>query len=705
MAGKGTKMEKGKKSLFFAAVVFSLFMSSFVLAINDPVAHWKLDETSGLIAEDSAGDNDGNLINGPNWTTGLIDGALEFDGVDDYVNLSDNAVTTTEFTVAAWANHYGLGGGWNMNVVFSQRDAGVGNNKCAIILKTEETGLAQAVAAIRSSIGSVQPLYAPKKDYNEWHHYAMTVDSTDFIFYIDGVEVNRTTNNQAGDYVTAIDYVDIGRAKSVEGTKSIFNGAIDDVIIYGRALSAAEIEGLYLGEEAELVGLEITGPDEVAEDSQTQYSAIALYDNDSTADVTDDAVWSVEPNVIADIEAGLLTTEKIFQPEELEIYAQYTEDGNIFEADKAVSVFAICPEGTALEFDGVDDYVDVGDPPDGSLDFGADESFSIAAWIKCDDVGGHSAIVGKRRCTGLHGYFYEGYGFRVISDGTLYFGIEDTGNNGVSMYGNTAVADNQWHHVVAVRNATANKLYLYVDGNSDAESVTDSTSGSLSTAQDLWIGLHRTTVSNNPAENPHYFSGLMDEVCIYNRALSAQEIQMIMHIRPEGSEPNLVGYWDFDEGEGQVAYDTSGNGNDGQLGSSPDIDDSDPNWADSDALVSICTLQELVERNVNEALEIKLNILDEILEALAREDSSLNILDGLFGDVEYGYLNRRDIRRVRQEIHSAIQSEEQAIHSVEKSVDDLEDSLEILGSEDGPPGSNSPNDNGYTNRNSGGGGK
>ena len=88
-----------------------------------------------------------------------------------------------------------------------------------------------------------------------------------------------------------------------------FSGLMDDVRIYDRALSAVEIEELYLGEEAELVGLEITGPSQVPEDSQTQYSAIALYDNNSTADVTDTAVWSVEPDVIADIEAGLLTTE------------------------------------------------------------------------------------------------------------------------------------------------------------------------------------------------------------------------------------------------------------------------------------------------------------------------------------------------------------------------------------------------------------
>jgi hypothetical protein len=75
----------------------------------------------------------------------------------------------------------------------------------------------------------------------------------------------------------------------------------------------------------ELIGLEITGPDEVAENFQAQYTAIAYYDNNSTRDVTNLAQWSVEPNMIASIEAGLLQTEEIYEHQDITIYAQYTE--------------------------------------------------------------------------------------------------------------------------------------------------------------------------------------------------------------------------------------------------------------------------------------------------------------------------------------------------------------------------------------------
>ncbi len=72
--------------------------------------------------------------------------------------------------------------------------------------------------------------------------------------------------------------------------------------------------------------IEIVGPNEVAENFSASYKAIAHYESGSTKDVTDSADWQVEPNSVASIEAGLLTTESINWPEEdITICAQYTE--------------------------------------------------------------------------------------------------------------------------------------------------------------------------------------------------------------------------------------------------------------------------------------------------------------------------------------------------------------------------------------------
>ena len=57
-------------------------------SIGAPLEHWKLNESTGTVAENSAGDTNGSLVNmnGDEWTTGQLEGALEFDGDNDYIN-------------------------------------------------------------------------------------------------------------------------------------------------------------------------------------------------------------------------------------------------------------------------------------------------------------------------------------------------------------------------------------------------------------------------------------------------------------------------------------------------------------------------------------------------------------------------------------------------------------------------------------------
>ncbi|MHC4474261.1 MAG: LamG domain-containing protein [Planctomycetota bacterium] len=170
--------------------------------------------------------------------------------------------------------------------------------------------------------------------------------------------------------------------------------------------------------------------------------------------------------------------------------------------------------GGALEFDDVNDYVDVGDR--NSLDFGAEHSFSIGAWIK---TGADGPVVCKRRCGGTGGVYHEGYATRLLA-GKPHFAIEDVAGSGASVHANTVVTDDQWHHVTAVRDATSDTLYLYLNGSSDATPVSDPTSESLATSRALEIGRSDITV----APGLSYFGGRIDDVCIYNRALDVNEI-------------------------------------------------------------------------------------------------------------------------------------------------------------------------------------
>ena len=72
--------------------------------LNGLVGWWKFDEGSGTVAYDSSGNgNNGNLTNGPTWTTGKVGGALSFDGENDYVDVpSIQSVNGGGVTFAVW---------------------------------------------------------------------------------------------------------------------------------------------------------------------------------------------------------------------------------------------------------------------------------------------------------------------------------------------------------------------------------------------------------------------------------------------------------------------------------------------------------------------------------------------------------------------------------------------------------------------------
>ena len=420
----------------------------------------------------------------------------------------------------------------------------------------------------------------------------------------------------------------------------------------------------FFGEPALLDGLEIRGPNEVAEDFSAQYKAIAHYDNGGTADVTGLAEWSVDDETIASINAGLLTTEAINMPQDIIITAEYTEGEVAVEAEKDVSIFAICPSGSALDFDGVDDYVEVND--DSSLRFSCSDSFSISFWVKLFDDG---FILSKMRTSQRRGVF----GYQIRWEPSRFsFNLESSFVKNVNLFTpeNSAPAGS-WYYVATVYDNRDMKIYL--NGKLANSGTFDLDTGSTIPDKNLAIGArsYDSTITR-------YLNGQIDEVAIYNRALSAEEIVASMHTKLTGDEDGLVAYWDFDEGEGQVAGDLSVYGNDGTLGSEPVEDSSDPAWVDSDALIGICSLEGIVERNLLNILGMKNDVLDILDEAIGKEEALWEYMDIVFKDRNFGNTGKGDVVKAKQKIHSAIQEEEQAESTVERSIDKLEDALDAL---------------------------
>jgi L-ascorbate metabolism protein UlaG (beta-lactamase superfamily) len=203
-------------------------------------AYWKMDETEGNIADDSAGDFDGTLHGGPAWlpADGKVAGALQLDGVDDYVSTPfvSNPANGT-FSVFAWVR-----GGAPGQVIISQAD-GAGAGEVWLGADAPAGGLMSGLVPPPAGRTATPAL---KSDFvitdGQWHHVGFVWDGSRRHLYADGVEVAEDTaavappkSSDGGLYFGAGGTLDAG---------TFWLGLLDDIRIYNQALGAAEVEDL-----------------------------------------------------------------------------------------------------------------------------------------------------------------------------------------------------------------------------------------------------------------------------------------------------------------------------------------------------------------------------------------------------------------------------------------------------------------------------
>jgi hypothetical protein len=171
----------------------------------------------------------------------------------------------------------------------------------------------------------------------------------------------------------------------------------------------------------------------------------------------------------------------------------------------------------AQDFDGEATGIDV--EPDVSFDWGKDDSFSIEYWVKDSSSSSRSEVLVGRDDTltsELHWWtgIYEETGVAAF-DLTATDGV----GAGMTLLGEY-VTDGKWHHVVAVRDAEEGKNLLYVDGELGPSVTITYNAGFDSETAKLNIGY----LNRKDDPRRHRFNGTLDEVAIYNRVLSEEEI-------------------------------------------------------------------------------------------------------------------------------------------------------------------------------------
>ena len=201
------------------------------------VAYWKFDETGGSIAYDSIDVNDGICHGEPLWqpTGGMIDGALQLDGIDDYVETPFvQSPADRSLSAFAW-----IKGGAPGQMIISQIDGtrGVGS---AWLCTDPSNG--------RLITRLMHPPFSPLESesvitYGLWHHVGVVYDFDGLhrCLYLDGAEVAKDISPVAA--VGSDGGLYIGADKTLEAA-TFFSGLIDDVRIYNVALSAEEIVAL-----------------------------------------------------------------------------------------------------------------------------------------------------------------------------------------------------------------------------------------------------------------------------------------------------------------------------------------------------------------------------------------------------------------------------------------------------------------------------
>jgi len=210
-------------------VLMSYWGQEFEVLPFDLLAYWKLDEAEGTLAADSAGDKDGTINGNPVWqpTSGKVNGALQFDGIDDYVSTPFMLNPAAgAFSVFTWVK-----GGAPGQVIISQMTGA--NWLCADPSQGKfMTGLTRPPGGRGAPPTLVSGFVITD---GNWHCIGFVWDGSCRHLYVDGAEV---ANDVAplSDLVSAEGGLYFGAGNALTAG-SFWSGLIDDVRIYDRSIT------------------------------------------------------------------------------------------------------------------------------------------------------------------------------------------------------------------------------------------------------------------------------------------------------------------------------------------------------------------------------------------------------------------------------------------------------------------------------------
>ncbi|MBU0757741.1 MAG: DUF2341 domain-containing protein [Nanoarchaeota archaeon] len=513
-------------------------------------------------AKDYSGNGNDGAVAGTTWsrTGGKVGGAYSFDG-NDYIDTPIVIGSDTSFSMMGW---YKTSDITTRATIMGNQDAQAAGSSdgCTIYV---QNGFLRVVCCDETRS---QNYLASSTTINTWHFAAVTYDysTNNLTLYQDSASVSTTMVGYSDEPGT--DW-EIGR--NFFGFW-YFNGLIDEVKIFNYALSGNQINSIYQAEsqsrnpsmyvsEETSIGenwqCRVTPNDGYLDGIQKNSNTVTIsagntaptHDNPyitpgspgAASDLTCNwnNVYDVNGDPVSNITAWYRDGSPVsvlYMPfegnngNEATSVRDYSGNGNDGAVNGATWSRTGGKVGGGYEFDGNNDYITIGTGSDFS-DV-CTNGCSFSAWINKNDNDMSAAIIGRYDFASNNQFFL----LTILNNANAYFAVTENGTGaGCVATGDGSFTNNEWHHVVGIYDNT--NTYVYIDGN-----IADSTSCSFNSIDEgAWQDNENTFVGLNDDDGFfNDFNGTIDEIQIYNYALSPEQILSQYQAGLSGHNSNVL---------------------------------------------------------------------------------------------------------------------------------------------------------------------
>jgi len=241
---------------------------------NGLIAYYRFEDDGNVLHDYSGNNYHGTLKNSPTWETGKIGNCLEFDGVNQYVETSSDPINASsansEFSISFWIYPTAAADGNLRHVI----DDGIWTNGSYVFYIS--SGMSRIVFGIQNDSGTRNETANAVISVDTWQHVVGVWDGTNTKIYID----NSLSSNSGsiGGSVSGQSWLRIAQATTD------FEGKIDEIRIYDRALSSDEIELIYNEENTlDKMSVDVSSGRALFEDVYIEAGDETLELNDSDA--------------------------------------------------------------------------------------------------------------------------------------------------------------------------------------------------------------------------------------------------------------------------------------------------------------------------------------------------------------------------------------------------------------------------------------